>query len=141
MFSLAAGLATLNEIKRKPVIETINSTGNKIVKSLTESAQNHELDVSVSGHGFDFTLSFNYNAVSQKLMTLFIQEMIERGIYTNGVFYPCFTHKPKDIEKILLAADQVFAVISRVSKKQDRPIVKMSGPSNRFSQACITILD
>ncbi len=111
--SLAAGLATLNEIKRKPVIETINSTGHKLVKSLSETAQNHELDVSVSGHGFDFTLSFNYDAVSQKLMTLFIQEMIERGIYTNGVFYPCFTHKPKDIEKILLAADQVFAVIKQ----------------------------
>ena len=109
--SLAAGLATLNEIKEKPVIETINSIGRTLMTNFKELSQKHGLEVIVMGHGFDFTLNFNYGAISIKIMTLFIQEMIARGIYTNGVFYPCFTHTPDDVEKILTAADEVFALL------------------------------
>ncbi len=111
--ALAAGLATLNEIIKKPVIETINKTGQELVSHLRVMAKKYNLDVDVAGHGFDFTINFNYGLLSGKIMTLFIQEMIARGIYTNGVFYPCYTHTPEDLEKILSVADQVFALLKK----------------------------
>lgn len=110
---LAAGLATLNEMKEKPVLETINNMGRDLIAYVEQMAQKHKLDVEVLGHGFDFTFSFNYDADSAKIMTLFIQEMIARGIYTNGVFYPCYTHTSEDIKRIKMAFDEVFELIKK----------------------------
>lgn len=115
--SLAAGFATLDEIKNKPVIETINKTGQTLVSHLKQTAQKYALKVDVAGHGFDFTLIFNYGALSNKVMTLFIQEMVARGIYTNGVFYPCYTHTSDDVQKILSAADEAFALLKQGIEK------------------------
>lgn len=109
--TLVAGLATLKEIKNKPVIETINKTGQMLIAQMKEMIQKHKLNVDVLGHGFDFTLIFNYSTSSNRIMTLFIQEMVARGIYTNSVFYPCFTHTPDDIEKILFVADEVLVLL------------------------------
>jgi glutamate-1-semialdehyde aminotransferase len=111
--ALAAGLATLNEILNQPVIETINKTGQELVSHLRVMAKKYNLDVSVAGHGFDFTINFNYGLLSGKIMTLFIQEMVACGIYTNGVIYPCYTHTSEDLEKIMSAADQVFALLKK----------------------------
>ena len=108
---LAAGLATLNEMKEKPVLETINKIGRDLIAHVEQMAQKHKLDVEVLGHGFDFTFTFNYGTDSAKIMTLFIQEMIARGIYTNGVMYPCYTHTSEDIQKIKTAFDEVFELI------------------------------
>ena len=69
--------------------------------------------VEVLGDGFDFTFNFNYATSSAMIMTLFIQEMIARGIYTNGVFYPCYTLTTEDIEKIISVFDEVFALMKR----------------------------
>jgi hypothetical protein len=44
---------------------------------------------------------------------LFIQEMVGRVIYTNGVFYPCYTHTTEDIAKILSAVDEVFLLLKQ----------------------------
>jgi glutamate-1-semialdehyde 2,1-aminomutase len=123
--ALAAGLATLNEIKNEPVIETIHRIGKMLILELKQIAQKHGLAVDVAGHGFDFTISFNYGPLAGKLMTLFIQEMVARGIYTNGVFYPCYTHTFEDVEKILSAADEVFALLSHgIEKKRIDQLLK-----------------
>ena len=109
--SLAAGLATLSEIKNNPVTEKINEIGITLISHINQMAEKHNLNVDVLGHGFDFTLNFNYGEESSKIMTLFIQEIIARGVYTNGVFYPCYTHTSEDIEKIKLAVDSAFELI------------------------------
>lgn len=117
--SLAAGLATLNEINNKPVIETINKIGHTLISHMRQMAQEHDIAVDVLGHGFDFTMNFNYVDDSAEIMTLFIQEMVARGIYTNGVFYPCFTHTSEDVEKIMLAIDEVFSLLKHGIEKNE----------------------
>ncbi len=111
--SLAAGLATLREIREKPVIETIRRTGRALMEGFRRQAQEAGLRVNVLGHGFDFTLNFDYGVLSGKLMTLFIQEMAARGVYANGVFYPCYTHTAEDVEQILSAAAETFEILKR----------------------------
>ena len=115
--ALVAGLATLNEINNEPVIETINNTGKTLISYLKQMTPKYALNVDVSGHGFDFTLNFDYGVLSDKIMTLFIQEMVARGIYTNGVFYPCYTHTSEDVEKIVSATDEVFAFLKQGIEK------------------------
>ncbi len=126
--SLAAGLATLDEIRNMPVIETINKTGRTLVSHLKQMAQKYNLNVDVAGHGFDFTLIFHYGALSGKIMTLFIQEMVARGIYTNGVFYPCYTHTSEDVEKILSAADEVSSLLKQgIERNSIKQLMKCPG--------------
>ncbi len=123
--SLAAGLATLNEINNEPVIETINKIGHTLISHMKQMAQKHNIAVDVLGHGFDFTLNFNYADDSTKIMTLFIQEMIARGIYTNGVFYPCYTHTSENVEKIMLAVDEVFSLLKHgIGKNKINQLLK-----------------
>ncbi len=110
--ALAAGLATLNEIKNEPVIERINEIGTTLINYISHTAKKYNLDADVLGHGYDFTVSFNYDKESAKITTLFLQELAERGIFSNNVFYPCYTHTDEDVEKIKSAVDDVFALIA-----------------------------
>jgi glutamate-1-semialdehyde aminotransferase len=131
--ALAAGLATLNEINSKPVIETINKTGQGLISHLQGMAKKHRLDVDIYGHGFVFTLNFNYSIHSGKIMTLFIQEMIARGIYTNGVFYPCYAHTSEDLEKILSTADEVFTLLKKgIEENRIEQLLKCSERQTGF---------
>ena len=123
--SLAAGLATLNEITDNPVIETINKIGRTLTSNLKLIIQKYKLKAEILGHGFDFTVKFDYKRETDKIMTLFIQEMTARGVYTMGVFYPCYTHSFEDIEKILSAADEVLFLIKQgIEKNQLDQLLK-----------------
>ncbi len=117
--TLAAGLATLNEVKNKPVIETINNTGRMLITQMEKLALKYNLDLDITGHGFDFAFNFNYTTASAKILTLFIQEMAAKGIYTNSVFYPCYSHSSEDIENILSATDEVFTTIKKGIEKKN----------------------
>jgi glutamate-1-semialdehyde aminotransferase len=128
--ALAAGLATLNEINNKPVVATINKTGEKLISKIESLAKKYGLNVEVAGHGFDFTLIFNYGMLTGKIMTLFIQEMVARGIYTNGVFYPCYTHSAEDIAEILLAVDEVFRLLKH-GIEEDRVDYLLKSPEKQ----------
>ncbi len=123
--ALAAGLATMNEIEEKPVIKEINSKGKRLISGLGEIAGKQGLDVTITGHGYDFAIAFNYGKWSALIMTLFVQEMIARGIYVSGVIYPCYTHTYEDIENILIAVEEVFAILKKgIEKKSIERLLK-----------------
>jgi glutamate-1-semialdehyde aminotransferase len=48
--------------------------------------------------------------VSQAMRTLLMQEMIGRGVLTQGVFLPCFAHTDADIDTVIAAFDAAAAV-------------------------------
>jgi glutamate-1-semialdehyde 2,1-aminomutase len=111
--TLAAGIATLNEIKSKPVIATIERLGGKLISGLEELGRKHGLKLKIAGHGCDFSASFDYGTESGKVLTLYMQEMVARGVYASSVVYTCFTHTDKDVEKVLGAADETFGLITK----------------------------
>ena len=116
---LAAGMATIKEIKEKPVIATIGSMGRKLMEGLAALGHKYNITVALAGHGYDFTISFAYGDMSNKILTLFQQEMIGRGIYTNGMIYVCFSHTQEDVDKILAAAEETFVVLNRGIAQQE----------------------
>lgn len=123
--ALAAGLATMDEIEERPVIEEINNTGKRLISGLREMAGKLGLDLTIAGHGYDFAITFNYGKWSALIMTLFVQEMIAREIYVSGVIYPCYTHTSEDIENILIAAEEVFAILKKgIEKKSIELLLK-----------------
>ena len=116
---LAAGIATLKELKQKPVIDTIEAHGKKIINGLKELAKKHDIKLAINGHPFDFTVSFEYGELNNKLTTLYMQEMVARGIYVANVVYPCFTLTEDDIVGIFSAADETFAILAKAVKQDN----------------------
>ena len=116
--SLAAGLATLNELKAKPVIETMKRTGKKIIDKLQELIDKYKIKAGISGHSNHFVIAFDYGEQTNKVSTLFIQEMVARGVYCTGMFYICYTHTQQDVQKILAAADETFDVLAGAVKEE-----------------------
>jgi len=110
--SLAAGLATLSEMTAKPVLQTVNATGEAMMKGFSELAQKHLVRASVNGYGFQFMVGFDYGADTGRVATLFMQEMAARGVLATGRHYTCYTHSEGDVQKVLAAADQSFEIMA-----------------------------
>ena len=50
-----------------------------------------------------FTFRGADGEISGALRTLFLQEMIRRGVLFQGLYLPCYTHEDTDIERIIAA--------------------------------------
>jgi len=111
--SLAAGLATVREMQSKKIPEAIQSYGAELMESLRTLADRHRLKLEFRGHGYNFAPAFDYGPLTNRVLTLYIQEMIARGIYASGIVYICYTHTEQDRQRILSAADEVFALIAK----------------------------
>ena len=117
--SLAAGIATLKEIREKPVMATLNAVGQKLLDGYAGLARRHGLRIGITGHPCPFSLTFDYGDSTSKVQTLFMQEMIARGIYVSSVVYTCFTHTSEDIDRILAAADETFAILAQALERNE----------------------
>ena len=110
--SLAAGLATLNEITNKPVLQTLAERGGRLKAGVEELARTHDLRTKVYGYDYYFGVGFDYGEDTGRISTLFMQEMTARGVYMTCAFYNCYTHTDEDVEKTLAAIDESFAVMT-----------------------------
>jgi glutamate-1-semialdehyde aminotransferase len=111
--SLAAGIAVMNELRTKPVLETLDINGKQLTNGINALAKKHNLRIKVEGRFSQFHLSFDYGEKNGKTETLYMQEMIARGIYCTGGWYMCYTHTQQDIHDILAATDETFEILTK----------------------------
>jgi glutamate-1-semialdehyde 2,1-aminomutase len=111
--SLAAGIAVLNELRTKPVFDTLEKNGQQLTDGINALAKKYNIKVEVEGRLNQFHLSLGYGDQNGKIDTLYMQEMIARGIYCVGGWYMCYTHTRKDIDKILAATDETFEILAK----------------------------
>jgi len=115
--SLAASLACLKKLRRQPVVEKLRSTGKKIMLGLAESIQKHEVATifRVSGNpAWPFLLLQESGEYTKhQIRTLFLQEMLARGILILGSHNISYAHSDTDLTQLFAAYDQVFPLIKR----------------------------
>ena len=113
--SLAAALATMKKLQEKPVIETLRIQGEKILIGLKDLIEKYQCDqfLSVSGHpAWSFFLIQDTPFYSMwEIKTLFMQEMLERGILAFGTHNMSFSHNDADIAKLLSVYDEVLPIM------------------------------
>jgi len=117
--SLAAGVAVLNELRTKPVVETINRNGKVLRDGIAASIEKHGVKAKVAGRSDHFILSLDYGDQNDKVHTLYMQEMISRGIYWVGGWFMCFTHTQQDIHRILAANDEAFEFVAKAIERNE----------------------
>lgn len=110
--SLKAAIAAVNEMKARKVQNHFWKTGNLLKNGLEKLIKKHNLDSYVQIVGFAPNLSMVFKdkngKISLPLRTLFLQEIIKRGILFQGYFAISYSHKVKEIKNTLDVFDQVF---------------------------------
>jgi glutamate-1-semialdehyde 2,1-aminomutase len=113
--SLAAARATLRKLRDQPVVATLRTRGSRLIGGIRERIAKHGLGdvLSVCGHpAWSFILFRDANGVSQwSTKTLFMQEVMERGILTFGSHNLSYAHSDADIDRLLAVYDEVFPLL------------------------------
>jgi len=115
--SLAAAIATVDKIQDKPVIEHLWDTGDKIAGNVAELLQRFNLSEVVSLVGKAPWKLFQFvgqpNASSAAIKTLFLKEMLAKGVLLLGSNNICYAHDENDIELVVQAYESVFELIAQ----------------------------
>lgn len=114
--SLAAAFATLKKIQKFNVVNIISKLGEKLMKGLDELIIKYNLQAIFTciGHpARSFLIIKNSDAYSEwHIKSFLLQEMFARGILTLGMHNMSFAHQESDIINLLMAYDEVFALLS-----------------------------
>ncbi len=121
--SLAASIATINEIKVKGVIEHLWKMGKKLKDGFNALAVKHGLHTYTECIGFPprtvITFKDMHGQESLELKTLFQQEAIKRGVLFSGAQNMCYSHTDTDIERTLEVYDESLGILAGAIKEGD----------------------
>jgi glutamate-1-semialdehyde 2,1-aminomutase len=113
--SLAASKATLEKLKRAPVIEHLARQGRKVMGGVRDRIAKHGLEgvLSITGHpSWSFLgIADAAGCPSIELKTLFLQEMFEAGVLTLGTHNMSFSHSDQDVAHLLEAYDRAMPAL------------------------------
>lgn len=121
--SLAAAGATIDEMRAKNVIAHLWSVGAQLQDGCRQVIAEAGLSAQVSVLGYPprHVLRFldEQQQESLPLKTLFLQEAIQRGIFTAGAHNLSFAHTPADVTRTLSAYREAFAVLRQAVEAKD----------------------
>lgn len=137
--SLAAAVATVSKIVREDAPATLERMGQRIREDLEETIRRHHLafHMRVMGHPCWLTLGFSAGcgATREELRALYLQEMLARGILTQGTFMVCWAHTDEDLARLSRAHEETCALIETAlesggvaSALVAPPVTAMMGP-------------
>jgi glutamate-1-semialdehyde 2,1-aminomutase len=111
--ALAASLAVMDVYRHEPVIETLHKQGLRLQTGIEAAARRHHLGGYFTLAGQPCNLVYacrdRDGAASQIFRTLFLQEMIRRGVLTPSLVVS-YSHSDLDIDRTVDAVDGAFAV-------------------------------
>ena len=114
--SLAAAIATMKIYKSEPVIEHLYRQGERLIKGIDQSVQEHNLEGYFGTIGKACNLLFytrdENKEPSQPLRALFLQEIIKRGIIAPSLVVS-YSHTDEDIDKTLDAFNEALSIYRR----------------------------
>jgi len=99
--AMAAAIATIDEFEQKDVVAHNHALGRRLGEACHAAVAARGLTASIQVVKCDWMVTFIFrNAAgeaSSGLRTLFMQEMIKRGVLFQGIFVACFSHTPADV--------------------------------------------
>lgn len=125
-----AALATIKKHRENAVPEHLCKIGNAVRAAWTRAASHAGIEISITGIPALNHLAFASNPLPS--MTLFTQEMLDRGFLAGSAFYPTFAHTESHVREYADAAADVFGIIAACGadggiEKRLRGPIKHSG--------------
>ena len=119
--SLAACIETINILKKEPANKRIWEIGSKIKNGFNKIAEKTGSNIRCIGLpprlGFDFKTLNKGN--SNELKTLFMQEIVKRGVYFVWNMLPSYATTDKDISIALEAFKESLEICVKAEKKNN----------------------
>ena len=110
----AAGLATLNKMKKIKSWKKISITGRKIKKAWKLLSKKHDLKIEIKG--IDPMPTFDFVSRKNLYYKNFVtQEFLKKGILASNTIYCCIYHD-KYLKTYLKTLDKIFFKISEFEK-------------------------
>ncbi len=114
--ALVAAMATMTIYRDEPVVEHLHRAGARLVEGLRQAATRHGLSAHVEPVGRPCNLFFATRdpagKPSQPYRTLFLQELISRGVLGPS-FVTSYSHTDDDIDRTIDAIDGALSVYAR----------------------------
>jgi len=114
--SLAASLATIKKLQNENVIDYLWQYGEGLANPIEDLIMKYNLGAVIKLCGYNVWKLFQFmdhpHGTAFEVKTLFIQEMIARGILINSSLNINFSHKELEKLKILKAIEEVFSLIA-----------------------------
>ena len=108
--SLAAAIACIDFYQSNQVINHLHQTGDQIIELSNYIIKSNNLasNIQITPCSWMPTFSFkdSLGEISQGYRTLFMQEMISRGVLFQGIFVPSFSHLKEDIDYFIAAFEE-----------------------------------
>jgi len=115
--SIAAGLATMDEFEKHPVVRHNQEMGQRFIDGSSNIFVQHGLSNSIKNLQFNWHASLGYfdqeGNNSFGLRTLFHQELIKQGVLFQGIFCPNYSHTEKEVDLILEAMQEACGVYKK----------------------------
>ncbi len=125
--ALAAAIATMHVYRSEPVVEQLYRQGERLQRGMLEAVRRHGMGDYVTIAGRPCNLLFGTRGPdgqpSQAYRTLFLQELIRRGVLAPS-FIVSYSHTDEDIDKTIDAIDGALSVYKRaLDEGTDRYLV------------------
>ena len=115
--SLAAAKATLEKLKREPVVQTLTARGEQAMAGAARVIEEHGLQdlFAINGHPTWSFLTIMYfrQETAYEIKTLWMQEILERGILSVGTHNVNYAHSREDIDRLIAVYAEVLPFIGR----------------------------
>jgi glutamate-1-semialdehyde 2,1-aminomutase len=109
--ALAAALATMKIYETEPVIEHLYRQGERLMRGVNQSVQEHHLDEYFGLLGRPCSLLYFTRDLekqpSQPLRSLFLQEIIKHGVIAPSLM-TSYSHKDEDIDRTIAAINEAL---------------------------------
>ncbi|HYC48261.1 MAG TPA: aminotransferase class III-fold pyridoxal phosphate-dependent enzyme [Burkholderiales bacterium] len=114
--SLAASLATIRKMQREPVHATLNAMGERVMNITRANIERHGLAdaMTITGKPSWSLMQFRdcRGASASQVKSLFLQEVIARGVLTAGSYNMCYAHRDADLDLLDKAQREACAVVA-----------------------------
>jgi glutamate-1-semialdehyde aminotransferase len=121
--SLAAAMATINELKEKKVVDFIWAQGTKLQDGYNKLVNEHKLEKYTQCIGYppSSLIKFSGRAPDESLLmkSLVQQELLKRGILWAAYHAISYAHNDKEINTTLEAFDDALSVLGKAINKGD----------------------
>jgi glutamate-1-semialdehyde 2,1-aminomutase len=121
-------------MQRVNLPKSLARIGAQVKKVWEENAEKHGIHVEISG--FLPLLFFKFPGKDREAVkTLFVQEMLKRGILSSDQFYASYAHTDAHVRQYARALDEVFAVIGKALREgKVRRLLKGPVASSNFQR-------
>ncbi|MCB0390349.1 MAG: glutamate-1-semialdehyde 2,1-aminomutase [Bdellovibrionales bacterium] len=120
--AIRAALKTMEIFEKENVVEHLHKMGQLLIDSTLKILENKNLnnfiDVVPCKWWPNFAFKDDQLNLSPEFRTLFLQEMIKRGVLFQGSFVPCFSHQESDIQLFANAFEQSCNVFTQALEKK-----------------------